>query len=150
MSEDDDAEEEEEESEPVVAVPPIPPTGDMDVHAVIQREDGGVASASNSGGGTSTTTGHGRGSASGASTPLVGARIRTPRQAQAAGIDGNLSELMHFTLMHAEAENQAEERKDIEDRCRRERGRRRQISSSARGSRREARSYNGKAAKQSV
>jgi hypothetical protein len=38
-SEDDDVEEEEGESEPVVAVPHIPPTGDMDVHAVFQRED---------------------------------------------------------------------------------------------------------------
>ena len=57
---------------------------------------------------------------------MVGTRIRTPRQPQGVGIAGNLSEVMQFMLMHAEAENQAEQRRreeheDLEDRHRRER-----------------------------
>ena len=95
-------------------------------------EDGGAASASNSGGANVTATGQGRGTASGAGTPLVGARICTPHQAQAAGIGGNLSELMQFMLMCVEAENQAEqcrrqECEDLEDRHHRERERMQKI-----------------------
>jgi hypothetical protein len=123
--EDDDSKEDEEESEFAVAVPQIPPIGDIDVHAVVQREDGGSANASNKGGASLTATGQGRNNASNAGTPLVEARIHTPRQAHTAGSGGNVSELMQFMLMRAEAGNQADqhrhqEREDMEDRRRRE------------------------------
>jgi hypothetical protein len=106
----------------------------MDVHAVVQQEDDNIASFFNNGRASVTGRGQVRGSASIASiasvagTPLVGARIHTPCEAQPTGIGGNLSELMQFMLMCVEAEDQAkqlccQDREVLEDRPCRERER---------------------------
>jgi hypothetical protein len=122
IGEDVEEEEEEDDADPAVAVPHIHPIGE-----IIQPNEGGVAAAAANNGGSSVSgSGQVRGSSSVAGTPLVGTRIRTPRQPQGVGIAGNLSDVMQFMLMRAEVENQAEqrrrqEREDLEDRRRRER-----------------------------
>jgi hypothetical protein len=107
----EDAEEyeEEDDDEPSVAVPHIPPVGELDVHPVVQREDGSLANIGNNGGASVLGSGPVRRSASVVGTPLVGTRIHTHCQAQGIGMAGNLSEVMQFTIMRGEAENQAEQ-----------------------------------------
>jgi len=93
---------------------------------IIQQNEGSEAADANNGGASVSGQGQVRGSSSVTSTLLVGTRIRTRRQSQGVGIAGNLSEVMQFMLVRAEAENQAEqrrrqEREDMEDRRRRDR-----------------------------
>ena len=101
--------------------------GELDVHAVVQREDSSPANIGNIGGASVLGSGPVRGSASVAGTPLVGTRICTPHQAQGVGMAGNLSENVQFMIMSGEAKNQAEQRRhqeheDLEDRRHIERG----------------------------
>ena len=106
-----------------------PPIGDLGVGAAIEQEDGGAGGVSIEGGASSVCMAQSRGSMSAATTPLVGARIRTPRQNRSAGSAGNsatFSDLMQLMLMRAEVDNQAEQRRrqeheELEERRHRER-----------------------------
>ena len=125
----DEGDDEEGEEDGDVAVPQLPPLVNLGVGGAIEEENGGAGGVSVEGGESSVRTGQSRASQSAATTPLVGSRIRTPRQNRNAGASGNsstFSDMMQFILMRAEVDNQAEqrrrqEREELEERRRRER-----------------------------